>query len=207
MAFSLTPDMERDFLPTTTYAVLGLLGFGQELSGYEVRQWALRSLRFFFWTPAQSHVYRELRRLEELGLAASRDVPQEGRPDKRVFAITEDGRRELSRWIDEAPLAPPVLKYDSALRLFFGQHARPGRLEEIIDEHRAAVQQTLDELDAVRAVLAAGGPPEDTSQEAGRWALADAVAAWGQRLWRSDLAALARLRREVQKAGPPRPPA
>jgi DNA-binding PadR family transcriptional regulator len=162
--------MERAFLPTTTYAVLGLLGFGQELSGYEVRQWALRSLRFFFWTPAQSHVYRELRRLEELGLAASRDVPQEGRPDKRVFAITEEGRRELSRWIDEAPLAPPVLKYDSALRLFFGQHARPGRLEEIIDEHRAAVQQTLDELDAVRAVLAAGGPPEDTSEEAGRWA-------------------------------------
>src|SRR4028119_2379579 len=105
MAFSLSSDMERDFLPTTTYAVLGLLGFGQELSGYEVRQWALRSLRFFFWTPAQSHVYRELRRLEGLGLAARRAVPQEGRPDKRVFAITDEGRRELARWIDEAPLA------------------------------------------------------------------------------------------------------
>ncbi len=197
MAFSLSADMERDFLPTTTYAVLGLLGFGQELSGYEVRQWALRSLRFFFWTPAQSHVYRELRRLEELGLAASRDVPQRGRPDKRVFAITEDGRRELARWIDEAPLAPPVLKYDSALRLFFGQHARPGRLEEIIDEHRAAVQQTLDELDAVRAVLAAGGPPEASAADQARWALADQVAGWGQALWSADLDAVDRLREQL----------
>ena len=52
------------FLPGSAYAVLGLLSFGAELSGYELRQLALNSLRFFYWTPAQSQIYRELRRLQ-----------------------------------------------------------------------------------------------------------------------------------------------
>ncbi len=195
--------MEPDeFLPTTTYAVLGLLALGQELSGYELRQWALNSLRFFYWTPAQSHVYRELRRLQELGLATSRDVPQEGRPDKRVFAITPQGRTEFERWLNEAPVAPPVIKYDSALRLFFGGFARPGRLEEILEAHATAARQSLEELEAVRAILAAGGPPEGSADEAARWRLADLVARWGQAHWRSDLTALKRLRRELQAAEP-----
>ena len=187
----------EDFLPTTTYAVLGLLNLGRELSGYEVRQWALQSLKFFYWTPAQSHIYRELRRLQELGMVQGRDVAQSDRPNKRVFAITEPGRLEFARWLDEAPIAPPVMKYDSALRLFFGHVARPGRLEQVLDEHRAAVQRTLDELDAVRAMLAAGGPDSD-ADDAARWRLADQVAAWGQALWTADLEAVGRLRSELE---------
>ncbi len=188
---------DADFLPATTYAVLGLLAFGQELSGYEIRQWALQSLRFFYWSPAQSHIYRELRRLQELGLATGRDVEQSDRPNKRVFAITDAGRAELRRWLDEAPVAPPVLKFDSALRLFFGHLARPGRLEEVIEEHRRAAQRTLDELDAVRAMLAAGGPPEASADDQARWALADQVAGWGQALWSADLDAVDRLREQL----------
>ncbi len=182
------------FLPTTTYAVLGLLSLGDELSGYEIRQWALQSLKFFYWSPAQSHIYRELRRLEQLGMVQGRDVAQTDRPNKRVFAITEAGRDELARWIDEAPVAAPVLKYDSALRLFFGHAARPERLEAILDEHRAAVQRTLDELDAVRTMLAAGGPAAADEAGAARWALADLVASWGQSVWAADLEAADALR-------------
>lgn len=189
--------ISNDFLPTTTYAVLGLLSLGEELSGYEIRQWALRSLKFFYWSPAQSHIYRELRRLEELGYATSSTVRQDARPDKRVFSITEAGRAELKRWVDEAPIAPPVIKYDSALKLFFGHAASPGRLEQVLDEHRAAVEQNLEQLDAVRAMLAAGGPPEQSEQDKARWALADAVATWGQALWASDLNAVKRLKRRI----------
>ena len=188
---------EDDFLPTTAYAVLGLLSLGQELSGYELRQWALTSLRFFYWSPAQSHVYRELRRLEALGHVTSRDVPQSGRPDKRVFAITTDGRQELTRWLDTAPVAVPVLKLDSALRVFFGHAASPGRLDEVLDEHRRHVQQLIDELgdvrDALSAMAAAGG------DETHRWERADAVAAWGEDLWRGDLAAVKRLRKRLHE--------
>ena len=77
------------FLPGSAYAVLGLLSFGAELSGYELRQLALNSLRFFYWTPAQSQIYRELRRLSGLGYVTGREVRQDGRPDKVAYSITE----------------------------------------------------------------------------------------------------------------------
>ena len=189
-----------DFLPTTAYAVLGLLSFGAELSGYELRQWALRSLRFFYWSPAQSHIYKELRRLEERGLATGRRVAQDDRPDKRVFAITEAGRGELRRWLHDAPVAPPMLKFESALRLFLGHAADPERLVQVLDEHRAAVQRTLDDLAEVRAMLVAGGPPEAGDAAPERWSLPAAVAGWGEALWRGDLETTEDLRRALEAA-------
>ncbi|MFI8792971.1 hypothetical protein [Streptomyces sp. NPDC055105] len=53
-----------DDLPPTAWAVLGLLSFPGERTGYELKKWADASLRFFYWSPAISQIYAELRRLE-----------------------------------------------------------------------------------------------------------------------------------------------
>ena len=47
-------------LPTTSYALLGLLSFGDELTGYELKQRADSTLRFYWVSPAMSQVYTEL---------------------------------------------------------------------------------------------------------------------------------------------------
>src|SRR5262245_60063368 len=142
-------EASRPVLPNTSYAVLGFLAFGAELSGYELRQWAL-NLRFFYWSPAQSQIYGELRRLEALGYVSSREVEQKGRPDKRLHRITDAGRQAFQGWLNEAPVEPPVLKHSVALRLFFGHLARPGRLAELMDEYVAATRRLMAELGEVR---------------------------------------------------------
>ena len=184
------------FLPTTAYAVLGLLSFGTELSGYELRQLALNTLRFFFWSPAQSQIYRELRRLEELGLVTSRAVAQTDRPDKVAYAITGPGRDELARWVDRAPVAPPVFKFESALRLFFGQSAEPQALVEVVAEHRTALERSLADLREVRAAL----PDDDPAL-----ALQRIVAGWGLRLYQSELDVLADVADELAALPAPHP--
>ena len=63
-------------LPTTAYAVLGLVSFG-ETSGYDLKQFADRSINYFFWSPATSQIYAELRRLKSLGYV-SPNPPKEG---------------------------------------------------------------------------------------------------------------------------------
>ena len=70
-------------LRPTSWAVLGLLSFGEELSGYDLKKWADWSLRFFYWAPSYSQIYGELRKLEEIGYATSRVVNKDdvrGRP-------------------------------------------------------------------------------------------------------------------------------
>lgn len=181
------------FLPETTYAVLGLLSFGAELSGYEIRQLALNSLRFFYWTPAQSQIYRELRRLDSLGYASGRPVRQSRRPDKVAYSITEAGRAELTRWLEEAPVAPPAIRYDSALRLFFGHLTSPDRLRALTEGHRRHVERLLEELRAVRAMLE--GDPT--------LALPRIIADWGDHLYSHELEALDRVTAELASLGPP----
>jgi DNA-binding PadR family transcriptional regulator len=136
-------------LPNTTYAVLGLLSLHQELSGYEIRRRA-QNFRFFYWSPAQSQIYAELRRLLDLGLVEARDVEQQGKPDKRLYKINERGLTELSRWLNEGAVEPPVLKHSVALRLFFGHMAKPGRLKEVLEDFIRDTERTLEDLTHVR---------------------------------------------------------
>src|SRR5437899_1096304 len=85
-------------LPATAFAILALLTFG-EGSGHDLLALARQRLRFFFWNPAKSHVYSELRRLADRGLVAGRDIAQEDRPDKTVFRITRAGEEVLRAWL------------------------------------------------------------------------------------------------------------
>ena len=157
---------EPEFLPATAYAVLGLLSFGRELSGYDLRQWALQSLRHFYWSPAQSQIYRELRRLEELAFITSRAVPQTGRPDKVLYRITESGIDELRRWIEESPVGEPVIKHPAALRLFFGHVASPERVAEILRDHLRTLEAILDDLEELEL-----GIEDDPNADRARLAL------------------------------------
>ena len=65
--------MSQD-LPVTSYALLGLLTFGDELTGYELKQRADFTLRFYWVSPAMSQVYSELARLTAAGLVRRRGV-------------------------------------------------------------------------------------------------------------------------------------
>ncbi|OEJ30813.1 PadR family transcriptional regulator [Streptomyces subrutilus] len=178
-------------LPPTAWAVLGLLSFPGERTGYELKKWADSSLRFFYWSPAISQIYAELRRLEELGYAASaRSGPEEVRA-KRRYAITEAGREALAGWAGgTADAGPPVLKHGLLLRVWLGHLAEPERLRAMVDEH---LERTRGELAAVREALAEAG-------EVPEWAFPALALRWSERqhlaelelgeALRTDLAAL-----------------
>ncbi|MFJ4716433.1 PadR family transcriptional regulator [Streptomyces sp. NPDC088785] len=139
-------------LPQTAWAVLGLLSFPGERTGYELKKWADSSLRFFYGAPAFSQIYAELRRLEGLGYVTSRrSGPDEPRA-KRAYAITGEGRAALAAWAagTDAPGAVS-LKHPVLLRVWLGHLAEPERLRALVAEH---VAHTERELKGVREALA-----------------------------------------------------
>ncbi|MEM7125839.1 MAG: helix-turn-helix transcriptional regulator [Chloroflexota bacterium] len=140
-------------LPITTYTVLGLLSFGEELSGYDIRQWA-QNMRFFYWSPAQSQVYTELQRLEERGYVLSHLVEQRGKPNKRLYRITDRGIEEFKRWMksDEAE-STTVLKHGVALRLFFGHMTTPDVLIELLERFVEDAHEQMGQLGIVQEYM------------------------------------------------------
>ncbi len=165
-------------LPPTAWAVLGLLSFPGERTGYELKKWADSSLRFFYWSPAISQIYAELRRLEELGYAASaRSGPEEVRT-KRRYAITDAGREALAGWAcGTADAGPPVLKHGLLLRVWLGHLAEPERLRAMVDEH---LERTRGELVAVREAMAQAG-------EVPEWAFPALALRWSERQHLAEL--------------------
>jgi PadR family transcriptional regulator AphA len=131
-------------LPATSYAILGLLTFG-EMSGYDLTKFVDRSVGHFM-TPAKSQIYSELRRLVALGWTTEREVPQRDRPNKRMYEITAEGRAALRSWLEDADVEPESFKSPFMVRVFFGAHMSPGALARQIEEYRRQCQEELAEL-------------------------------------------------------------
>ncbi|MFD8573254.1 PadR family transcriptional regulator [Streptomyces sp. NPDC059639] len=139
-------------LPQTAWAVLGLLSFPGERTGYELKKWADASLRFFYGAPAFSQIYAELRRLEELGYVTSRRSGPEEPRAKRTYAITGEGRAALDSWAADTDDPGAVsLKHPVLLRVWLGHLAEPERLCALVAEH---IEHTEGELSDVREALA-----------------------------------------------------
>ena len=142
--------MSQD-LPTTSYALLGLLTFGDDLTGYELKQRADRTLRFYWVSPAMSQVYTELERLTSHGLVKPRGAGPNLRSSK--YRITAKGRRALTRWLEQDTTDFQVLKHPVALRLLVGHLVDPERTRTMLHRHLEDLAARRAELEQVRTSL------------------------------------------------------
>jgi DNA-binding PadR family transcriptional regulator len=102
-------------------ALLGFLSY-KPMSGYDLENWINHSTGFF-WHARLSQIYTTLKKLEEESMVVSHIETQEGRPDRRVYTITDAGLAELHAWVSEPLMETSPLKDDLLLRLFFSRPA------------------------------------------------------------------------------------
>ncbi len=147
--------MSQD-LPVTSYALLGLLTFGDELTGYELKQRADKALRFYWTAPAMSQVYSELSRLAEHGL-----VDAGAGTDRRstAYTISVDGHAALRAWLEERSAGFPVFKHPVALRLMIGNLTDTATIRTMLEDYLAELAVQRADLHAVRRSLAGSDGP------------------------------------------------
>ena len=135
-------------LTATEHALLGMLARYGEHSGYELLKLAEGGIAFF-WSPAKSHVYDVLPRLERSGHARSRRVPQQGRPDKQLWRITPRGRAALRAWVNTIDPDSFDARGVFLLKVFFGDHGQPERLVEHVERFRTQAGARLAALKTI----------------------------------------------------------
>ncbi|MFB7637697.1 PadR family transcriptional regulator [Peribacillus butanolivorans] len=79
------------------YAILSSLG-RKPCSGYQ-----LVGHLEVIWPAKHSQVYPLLTKMEKNGLLEFDYIEQSGKPDKKVYSITEKGRKNLEKWVTESP--------------------------------------------------------------------------------------------------------
>ncbi|MFI8974027.1 PadR family transcriptional regulator [Nocardia asteroides] len=170
------PDPGVPNLPPTSWAVLAMLSYEEEISGYDLKKWADWSLRYFYWTPSYSQIYAELKKLEQHGFASSRLDHDNAMRGRRLYRITDAGRSAVTLWWNKAPVDPSVLKHHVLLRVMFGHLGSPDRLKQILRDHIADVDQ-LEHRAAIDAEAAKSEPG---------WAYSQIVLQWAQRHYAAE---------------------
>ena len=163
-------------LPVTSYALLGLLTFGDELTGYELKQRADSTLRFYWQSPAMSQVYSELARLDARGL-----VRRQGEGRGTTYALTQLGRDTLERWMREAPVGFPIFKHPPALHLMIGHLTDTATLVRMLEDYVDQVTAARTDLLEVRRSL------EEADQVGQVFRYPSLVAEWGLAHFESEL--------------------
>ena len=156
------------------------------MTGYEVKQRADRTLRFYWVSPAMSQIYTELERLDRHGYVAATEVEDGKRTTKR-FAITTAGRKALDEWLRTPASEFPVLKHPIALRLMLGSLMGPGEVRAMLDDYLERLAARRGELEAVREML---GDRHEVRFPA-------RVADWGLAYYDSEAEVVERLRKDV----------
>jgi DNA-binding PadR family transcriptional regulator len=183
--------MSQD-LPVTSYALLGLLTFGDELTGYELKQRADFTLRFYWVSPAMSQVYSELARLTDAGL-----VRRRGQGRGTTYAISAEGRRTLERWLRDTPAGFPVFKHPVALRLMIGHLSDGASLISMLEEYVEEVRSARSDLRQVRTGLGSADAPGESFHHPAM------VADWGLAHFDSEIRIARRLLARLgEESGP-----
>lgn len=193
--------------PTLKMSILGLLSI-RPMSGYEVRKHFLRALSPY-WAAPITQIYPTLRTLQRAGLITGRTIIQEGRPNKRVFSLSRQGRRELNRWL-AAPIAMPSMHHEFLHKVFLMNLLAPERAQENVKDYLRHSEHWLGNLLTIQRKMqpALRGPFRETVEyqllaleHLIRIAQTEVAGA------KATLDYLPRLQAELRNARPPRSPA
>jgi DNA-binding PadR family transcriptional regulator len=140
------------------HAVLALLA-DRPAHGYEIKRGLEERFGSVVAPLNAGQVYTTLQRLQRDELVADDAVAQSGRPDKRVYRLTDAGRQALEEWLG-VPSAPTRLRDDFFMKLVFAQSLGLADPAALIARQREAYLRSLGELERV---LADGGADGTTA--------------------------------------------
>jgi PadR family transcriptional regulator, regulatory protein AphA len=142
-------------LTQTSYAVLALFEHLGEATSYDLKQ-AIEASIENFWQVPHTTAYDEPARLASGGYLNVRQEPAGRR--RKLYSLTELGRRALHAWANEPTASPPQLRDETMLKIFAG--ADPATL---LPARRAWHQRKLSELQSLLALVEQTNGPSGPS--------------------------------------------
>ncbi|MBC7222562.1 PadR family transcriptional regulator [Candidatus Bipolaricaulota bacterium] len=115
--------------------VLGYLLSGGEAHGYELLSRFHEDLGRI-WRVAPSQLYFTLSLLERQGFISGKKEPQETRPPRTRYALTEKGQEEFWKWALSPVPRLRLLRSHFLPKLFFLLKLAPERLPELLSAQR-----------------------------------------------------------------------
>ncbi|TVX94047.1 DUF4180 domain-containing protein [Paenibacillus agilis] len=89
-------------------AILGILSW-KSSTGYELKK-IFEDSSFMYWSGNNNQIYKALMYMENENFVTSEVVHQDNSPSKKIYSITEEGLKELKKWLVSSPEVPEIKK-------------------------------------------------------------------------------------------------
>jgi DNA-binding PadR family transcriptional regulator len=157
---------------TLKYAILGLLS-QQPMTGYDIAREFNDKALANFWYATHGQIYPELRKLLEEELVCYDVVIQGTVLEKKLYTITDKGRREFVEWLTLDEALAPTTKDIFRLKTYFSQFAGKEDFIEMLHKEITKHQDRLDKLLLVMKTTFPNGRPEIMTQAHGDYMVLD----------------------------------
>jgi PadR family transcriptional regulator AphA len=128
--------------------ILGLLT-RQPMSGYDIKRF-LKSLSWLIDSPSFGSLYPALHALLEDGLVTVEIIPQQDKPPRKIYSITDTGKETLQEWMKQPAASDPSLKA-FLMRLVLASNLSQADLVMHLKQRQSQVaaqlQQTTETID------------------------------------------------------------
>ncbi|MGB0922053.1 MAG: PadR family transcriptional regulator [Alphaproteobacteria bacterium] len=121
---------------------LGLLAHG-EWTGYDIKRAFETGSFSHFFEASFGSIYPALAGLEKDGQVVSRTEMQDGRPNRKVYSITDEGRSEFTRRITAHKPQPDKYRSEFLVAMLFAAELGQARVAEILDSQLAQIEEGL----------------------------------------------------------------
>jgi len=123
------------------YSILGMLS-KEPMSGYDIKRF-LKNLNWLIGSPSFGNLYPTLRRLLGDGLVTVETFFQDGKPTRKIYSVTKEGKDVLQEWLDR-PLKSDIPLKGFVMRLILADSFTPTGLVALLEKRSAQVttQQT-----------------------------------------------------------------
>jgi len=128
------------------------------MTGYDTVKEFNQSLAYF-WTATPQHIYKELDAMEKSGWLVSERIMQTEKPNKRVYSITELGKKVLVDWVSQPEEGVNAFmrgKNPFLMRLAFAGEGSDENALQMLQEFINQYSSFAQSLDDVDKILAAG---------------------------------------------------
>lgn len=122
------------------HTILATLG-SESYSGYDLWKKFSQTSRYY-WQASQQQIYRELGKLEKDGAIASELIPQENRPNKKLYQVTDKGIEILKSWLLQ-PAEPMAIREELLVKVIAAKLVPKSVILQEIERHRQIHSQQL----------------------------------------------------------------
>lgn len=145
------------------FGILGFLNYAP-MSGYDIVK-AFHSSLEFFWHAQNSHIYLELKKLEKEGYICGEPVIQSDRPNKKIFSITETGRKAFMDWLAEGTGEEAThFKSSFLMKVFFCGNMPPAQSADLLRKFKTDCELYLEKMRAAPESIEKYGADMDPYQ-------------------------------------------